>query len=190
MKLTRIAACGAAMLSLLAIPTTALASSPPRPIAVKGMCSPLRAYPKPAPVDSAAPVRTKVVKVPPTSYLVRAVACCGVVVQYGQVPAHRSVVLQPFCPRQTLVFTMPSGGRAITEVRGPRLSVHDAVRYRGRVYTVASVWGHRFTLDYLGKPFVNRGAAIYDGKAVLLRGAVIVVCTAVPRPAPRPVPSK
>jgi hypothetical protein len=187
MKLTRTMALGAVGLGLLAVPFsgTALAtpaSSPPRPIAVTAMCPPLQASTRPAPVASATPVPVKRIELPPTSYFV---ACCGTVAGYGKVPGLRAVVRWAACPRQNLVFDMPAGGRIITEVRGPRLIVHEPVVYRGGIYTVTSVHGTRFTLDFHGKPFVNHGAAIRDGRALILRAPVaLVVCS------PRPLKSK
>lgn len=60
MKLKRVAALGAVVLGLLAVPTTAMASTggpPPGPVAVKAICPPLRLHPWPAPAATLTPVK-------------------------------------------------------------------------------------------------------------------------------------
>jgi hypothetical protein len=209
MKLTRVAACGAAMLSLLAIPGTAMASSPrppASPVLVSIACPPFRLPPPPS---------GKPVPVPAYTYSVSAASgvpvkvarltgCCGPIV-YAMRPATQKVYARSLaawkvyvkspaarirCLAQAVVFNMPAGSRFITEVRGPRLEAHQAILYRGRLYTVASVWGSRFTLDYQGKPFVNHGSAIHDGKAAVLGRVFVINCRPVPRAVPRPAPSR
>lgn len=179
MKLKRVTALGAVVLGLLAVPATALASpasSPPRPVAVAYPCLPLRHLPpdvSPAPAVTVVPGKTAPVNV------TRIVGCCGPL-GYARLKQSKLPVFRVACAARVLVFDMPAGGRLITEVRGPRLHVHDAVFYRGRVYTVTAVVGSRFALDYRGKPFVNGEYAIHDGKAVVLGALSVVIC----RPAP------
>ncbi|HEX6522372.1 MAG TPA: hypothetical protein VF070_20545 [Streptosporangiaceae bacterium] len=185
MKLMRVTALGAAVLGLLAVPTTALASpasSPPRPVAVAYPCLPLRLLP---PIASSVPAAT----VMPVKTPRRLPSRRGGNSRRGPKPVERSEALarretppvfRVTCAARVLVFDMPAGGRLGTEVRGPRLHVHDAVFYRGRVYTVMAVAGSRFALDYRGKPFVNGRSAIHDGRAVMLGVVSVVIC----RPAP------
>lgn len=159
MKLKRVTALGAVVAGLLSVPTTALASAggppPPRPVpvAVRLICPPLRLAPRPPAVTL-----TPVNKLPGKAFPVKVFP------------------VRAFCGPQGLVFDMPAGGRTLTEVRGPRLSVHEMIFYRGTSYTVAFVQGSRFTLDLRGKPWVNRGPAIRDGRAFVVRGIVVEVC--------------
>ncbi len=95
--------------------------------------------------------------------------------------AMASTASSPATPVPVKVICPPAGGRVLTEVHGPRLRAHEVIYYRGGIYTVASARGNWFTLDYRGKPFVNHGAAIRDGRALVLRGGVVITW----RPAPR-----
>ena len=165
MKLKRVTALGAVMAGLLSVPTTAMASvggpPPPRPIpvavAVRLICPPLRLVPR-LPAATLTPVK----KLPGKAFPVKVFPW------------------RAFCAPQGLVFDMPAGGRTLTEVRGPRLSVHEMIFYRGTSYTVAFVQGSRFTLDLRGKPWVNRGPAIREGRAFVVRGIALELCA--PRP--------
>ncbi|MBV9450839.1 MAG: hypothetical protein JO345_33610 [Streptosporangiaceae bacterium] len=174
MKLKRVTALGAVVLGLLAVPTTALASpasSTPGPVTVVASCPPFRPLPLAAPVPAVTVVPGKTASVNATPIA----GCCGPVV-YARPKQSEPPVYRVTCAARVLVFDMRAGGRLITEVRGPRLHVHDVVFYRGRLYTVAVVAGSRFALDYRGKPFVNGGSAIYDGRATVLGVVSAVIC--------------
>lgn len=182
MKLKRVAAFGATALGLLAVPATAMASAggpPPRPVAVKVVCPPFRPPPRPVPIATLTPVRPAPAKVVPVKApaVFRVFACCG----KGVVEHVSGTSLRAVCAPQSVLFDMPAGGRTLTELRGPRLRVHELIVYRRGIYSVASVRGANFTLDLRGKPFVNRGPAIRDGRALILRNAVVVEFW-VPRP--------
>jgi hypothetical protein len=175
MKLTRFAALAVLTLGvgLVAAPATAMAStgsSPPRPVPVTAV---LRCPPVPIRAHSVVAQPIPVSGVP-------IIACCGVVRYRGPVKVYRGWVAVRACPAPSLVFDMPAGGSVLTEVRGPRLFVHEAIFYRGTIYTVASVHGGQFRLDVRGKPFVNGGAAIHDGRAVVLRALTAAVFVSKP----------
>jgi hypothetical protein len=179
MKLTRFAALGVLTLGvgLMAAPATAMAStgsSPPRPVPVTEVAVSLRCPPP----FAVRPYPVVVRPVPaPGAWII---ACCGIVRYRGPVKVHRGWVAVRACPAPSLVFDMPAGGSVLTEVRGPRLFVHEAIFYRGTIYTVASVNGGQFRLDVRGKPFVNGGAAIHDGQAVVLRALTAAVFVSKP----------
>jgi hypothetical protein len=173
MKPTRIAALSVVVSGLLAVPATAMASTSGSPaVPAISVTVAVRCLPRPVPQAKGAVGAVTIVPSPAVYVSARPgfpirVFCCGLV-HPGAIPAFRA------CPLLTLVFDMRAGSSTITEVRGPRLSVHEAIYYRGGVYSVRSVRGDTFTVDFRGRLFVNHGAAIHDARAIVLRGAVFL----------------
>lgn len=169
MKLTRIVALGVMALGLLTVapvavaPVTALASTPgpPVPFPIPGKCQ----VPPPRSLAMAGSGTFAVAPVPGP-----VVICCAVVKR-----VHGPVRHPLACQGRRLVFDMPAFGRDAHEVIGPRLRGHELIFFRGRIYEVASVHGRTFTMDTRGRPFVNRGPRIHDGKALVL-ALVRVIC--------------
>jgi len=200
MKLNRITVLGAVAVSalalgLLAVPTTAMASTggtaagtvvSSGPVPVKVRCPPPVLHLTSAP--GAAPVATWIVRTTSAAPVPRSVRiiCCA------SIPGAVPVAVKPggkpilrVCSLPSLVFDLASGASVATEVRGPRLSVHEVVFYRGNVYIVRSAWGDKFTLDFRGRLFVNHGPAVHDGHALAIRGGVFFAVVGVAKPCPK-----
>jgi hypothetical protein len=73
------------------------------------------------------------------------------------------------CPSQALRFDMASGSSTLTEVSGPMLTPPEQFGYDGRTYTIMSVnpGADSFTVFVNGALFVNKGPAITDGIALM-----------------------
>jgi hypothetical protein len=201
----RIAALAAAVtLGLLAVPaSTAMAStsgSVHKPVPVVFKCK----LPKPAPAPT--PVPGSTLSPAPSPAPVPApgsrlqVICCGPGVQVvangrvvkghrvikgrgkggGKLPA--PITLRAFCAARILTFDLPADSSTVTEVHGPRLHVHEALFYQGRIFTVASVSGDTFTVDHNGSLVTNGSTAIVDGRALVLAGKGPVVVIVGPPP--------
>jgi hypothetical protein len=182
MKLTRIVALGAVSLGLLAVPATAMASTGGAlagtgkgPVPVKVACPPVhRLLPASSPVP--APVQlTPVAQPVPVSGSVTIICCAP---RPGAVaipvkPGGRPIAWA--CSVRPLVFDLAAGASVATEVHGPRLSVHELVFYRGGIYIVRSAWSDKFTLQFRGQLFVNRGPAIHDGRALAIHGGGVFI---------------
>jgi hypothetical protein len=179
MKLKRIAALSAVVFGLLAVPATAMASTSGGPIVAvavelrcplphllpPGATGAVTIVPSSAVPSSAVPSPAASISAVPATGV--RIVCCGLVK-----PGNRPYVRA--CPPLTLVFDMRAGSSTITEVHGPRLFVHEPILYRGGFYTIRSVRGDKFTLDFRGRLFVNHGPAIHDGRAVVVRGEVFL----------------
>jgi hypothetical protein len=125
--------------------------------------------------------------------------CCALLIQSGRPPGGKATltpVAKPVpirvaaCGGQKMTFDLPAYSSTATEVRGPRLTVHELVIYRQRVFLISSVHGRSFTLAELftglkksARPvrivqlpvFTNGANAITDGHAVVLRASLALV---------------
>src|SRR6266568_3094923 len=144
----RIAALAALVITILAVPATAMASTgggpaPGQPRAVLAACRlPFRLH--------GGHYR----------FIVR--------VRHRK-PAHLTIVCaKPYpkvCRPAVLRFAMAPGSSALTEVSGPVLAPTQEFRYDGHTYTIMSVnpGADSFTVFLKGWLFVNKGAAITNG---------------------------
>jgi len=120
-----------------------------------------------------------------------ALACCPTLIKGGSPPRLRvsqGSVTVAICGTQRMTFDMPAYSSTATEVSGPRLTAHELVVYKQRLFMIRSVSGRSFTLTRLfslGKPlqpvqaikpalFTNGATAITDGHAVIVRGLIAV----------------
>ena len=156
----RIAALAALMITMLAIPTAAMAST--------GSSGSGYGRPQPAQVVCLPPYRFHQGQVKITAdlkaYLKRH--------KHGKSVRVRTVCpnlpAKPFpngCRPQVLKFDMASGSGTLTEVSGPVLAPPEEFSYDGQTYTIMSVnpGADSFTVFGNGWLFVNKGAAITDG---------------------------
>jgi hypothetical protein len=131
--------------------------------------------------------------------LVTSIACCARLVRsgpppgpgVGPVPIATPVAARvAACGGQSMTFDMPAYSSTATEVSGPRLTAHELVIYKQRLFIIRSVHGRSFTLtqllNRLKKPaqpvrilklalFTNGATAITDGHAIVLRGQFSIV---------------
>lgn len=204
MMIRTIAASAAVAFALAAaVPGVAMASTAgpaSRPAPVR--CPPKVVHDGGGPVTRAACCAVKVVKKSGGTVTVTRSGCCAsmVVVGPASVTPSRQVPV-PGCAPRPMTFDLPAFATTATEVSGPRLTVHELVLYKHRIFLVRSVHGRSFTVALLSapvrvqvprhknpvtiriqlKPFRNGATAITDGHAVVLRGPVAIVLRGQPR---------
>jgi hypothetical protein len=165
----RIAAMAALVITMLAVPAAAMASTStggPRP----GQPGP--GYGRPGPILRVA--------CPPVHRKVRTEVLYWVRHRHGKkvVKVRLSCPLIPAKPAPApkacrpglLRFDLATGSSTLTEVSGPILAPTQEFSYRGATYTIMSVnpGADSFTVFRDGFLFVNQGAAITDGTGFMI----------------------
>jgi hypothetical protein len=159
----RIAALAALMITMLAVPTAAMAST--------GSSGP--GHGSPVPVRVTCPVTFR--ERPGT---LRVVHLNGHAKRHRHGRPVQVRLVCPFppprpfpagCRPQLLTFSVPSGSSTFTEVSGPVLAPPEEFTYDGSTYTIMSVdpGADSFTVFLDGHLFVNEGAAITAATAVM-----------------------
>jgi hypothetical protein len=166
----RIAAIAALIITMLAIPTAAMASS------TSSGTGPGYTKSGPVTVVCLLPARLRKEQVKVTvgarvkaiGYLRRHRHGKPVLIRIGC--PDRPVKPRPgSCPPQVLKFDMASGSSTLTEVSGPMLTPPEQFSYDGSTYTIMSInpGADSFKVFGNGWLFVNKGPAITDGIALM-----------------------
>ena len=151
----RIAALTALVITLLAVPAAAMATT--------GGPGPGPGYAKPEPVQLVCPRLHRF----PRAYLIRHHKRVSVRIRIA-CPLRGKPFPRP-CLAGVLRFDMAAGGSTLTEVSGPTLAPAQEFSYDGSSYTIMSVnpGANSFTVFRDGFLFVNKAAAITNAIAIM-----------------------
>jgi hypothetical protein len=166
----RIAALAALMITMLAVPTAAMASTGGSAPGYGGPGYGGPGYGGPGPVQVACPLPYRFhqgqIKIAAGERAYRISHRHGKSAQLPIVcPNIPAKPVPGGCQPQAFTFGMASGSSTLTEVSGPVLVPSQEFTYDGNAYTIMSVnpGADSFTVSLNGWRFVNNGAAITDG---------------------------
>ena len=168
----RIAALAALMITMLAVPTAAMASTGGSLPGSGAPGSGGPGYGRPGPVQVRCLLPSRIhkghvrVTIKIKAFLVRNTRGKPVRLLCPYIPARP---LLGACRPHTLKFDLAAGSSTMTEVSGPVLAHPEEFAYDGNTYTIMSVnpGGGSFTVVLNGWRFVNSGAAITDGIGIM-----------------------
>jgi hypothetical protein len=159
----RIAAIAALMMiTTLALPTAAMASTTtkPRPAALEISCVLSGQHHKPVTIVMVTRTRLKAIRLRPGSKVATIeVYCSG--------PRRKPVPVG--CLPRVLRFDVAAGSSTLTEVSGPTLTPPEQFTYHGSTYTIMSInpGADSFKVFVNNALFVNNGPAITNGIAFM-----------------------